>query len=69
MVGNLGMDHWDVDRVDSDNLGTLDRDDAGIEVEQEFPVTFGGHIDLYIYRSLSDISFEAAQHCDNSPNL
>lgn len=68
MAGNLGVGHWDADRADLDNLGTLDRD-AGIEVEQESPVTFGGHIDLYIYRSLLDISFEAAQHCDNSPNL
>ena len=68
MVDNLDVGHLDADRAYSDNLGTLDRD-AGIEVEQEFPVTFGGHIDLYIYRSLSDISFEAAQHCDNSPNL
>lgn len=68
MVGNLGMGHLDADRGDLDSLGMSDKD-AGIEVEQESPVTFGGHIDLYTYRSLSDISFEAAQHCDNSPNL
>jgi hypothetical protein len=62
------MGHLDADRGDLDSLGMSDKD-AGIEVEQESPVTFGGHIDLYIYRSLLDISFEASQHCDNSPNL